>query len=58
MTEVPLAEPEEPLPALLPRLSGCAGGRALVMPEGSLVGIVSPSDISRMVALHGLGARS
>lgn len=53
--EIPLAEPDEPMTALLPRLGGCADGRALVMAEGHLVGIVSPSDISRMVTLRGMG---
>lgn len=41
--------------ALLPRLDGCTDGRALVMSEGHLVGIVSPSDISRAVTLRSLG---
>lgn len=53
--EVPLADPDEPLSTLLPRLGGCADGRALAMSEGRPVGIVSPSDISRAVALRGLG---
>lgn len=47
-----LATPDEPLNELLPRLSECADGRALVVTEGRLVGIVSPSDISRAVQ-HG-----
>ncbi|PZF91622.1 site-2 protease family protein [Micromonospora deserti] len=47
--ELVLATPEEPLNDLLPRLSECADGRALVVTEGRLVGIVSPSDISRAV---------
>ncbi|MFI6266098.1 site-2 protease family protein [Micromonospora sp. NPDC051006] len=47
--ELALAEPEEPLNHLLPRLSECADGRALVVSDGRLVGIVSPSDISRAV---------
>ncbi|MFF5217627.1 site-2 protease family protein [Micromonospora sp. NPDC000442] len=44
-----LASPDEPLTDLLPRLSDCADGRALVVTDGRLVGIVSPSDISRAV---------
>jgi CBS domain-containing protein len=56
--EVPSATPEESLAALLPRLGGCADGRALVLADGELVGIVTPSDISRAAALHGLGAGS
>ncbi len=47
--ELVLAHPEEPLTDLLPRLNECADGRALVVVEGRLVGIVSPSDISRAV---------
>ncbi|MEU2611151.1 site-2 protease family protein [Micromonospora sp. NPDC007271] len=44
-----LAKPDEQLTDLLPRLSACADGRALVVMEQRLVGIVSPSDISRAV---------
>ncbi|MGH3737922.1 MAG: site-2 protease family protein [Micromonosporaceae bacterium] len=48
--ELTLASPEEPLIDLLPRLRGCADGRALVVAgDGALVGIVSPSDISHAV---------
>ncbi|MFI7573931.1 site-2 protease family protein [Micromonospora sp. NPDC049497] len=47
--ELVLASPDEQLNDLLPRLSECADGRALVVSEGRLVGIVSPSDISRAV---------
>ncbi|MGH3967911.1 MAG: site-2 protease family protein, partial [Mycobacterium sp.] len=55
--EIPLAQPDEPLSALLSRLNGCADGRALVVDNGDLLGIVSPSDISRAAALHGLGVQ-
>lgn len=55
--EIPRAAPDEPLSALLSRLSGCADGRALVFADNEMVGIVSPSDISRAAALHGLGVR-
>ncbi|MFU8850074.1 site-2 protease family protein [Micromonospora sp. SL1-18] len=44
-----LANPDEQLTDLLPKLSACADGRALVVTEQRLVGIVSPSDISRAV---------
>jgi CBS-domain-containing membrane protein len=54
-SEIALAEPDEPLSSLLPRLHGCADGRAVVVDKGRLIGIVSPSDISRAVALRGLG---
>jgi hypothetical protein len=55
--EIPLAQPDQPLSALLPRLTRCADGRALVFGNGDMLGIVSPSDISRAAALHGLGVR-
>ncbi|MET8309661.1 MULTISPECIES: site-2 protease family protein [unclassified Micromonospora] len=45
-----LAQPGEQLNDLLPRLSECADGRALVVTDnGQLAGIISPSDISRAV---------
>ncbi|MEV0153959.1 site-2 protease family protein [Micromonospora sp. NPDC050686] len=47
--ELVLARPDEDLTELLPRLSECADGRALVVTDQRLVGIVSPSDISRAV---------
>lgn len=56
VNEVPTAAPDELLTDLLPRLGGCADGRALVFERGRLVGIVSPTDISRAAALHGLTA--
>jgi Zn-dependent protease/CBS domain-containing protein len=46
-SDLTIASPEEPLTELLPRLSQCADGRALVVTEGRLVGIVSPSDVNR-----------
>lgn len=55
--EIPVARPDEPLTELLTRLSGGTDGRALVFADQRLVGIVSPSDISRAAALHGLGVR-
>jgi Zn-dependent protease/CBS domain-containing protein len=48
--ELVLAQPGEQLNDLLPRLSECADGRALVVgDDGRLTGIVSPSDIARAV---------
>lgn len=54
--DIPRATGEEPLTLLLNRMQGCADGRALVFDQNGLVGIVTPSDISRMVALRGLDA--
>src|SRR5690606_28797666 len=45
--ELVLASPDEPLTDLLSRLTDCTDGRALVVTDDRLVGIVSPSDISR-----------
>lgn len=39
----------------LRRVNGCADGRAPVLTNGQLAGIVTPSDFSRAVALRGLG---
>ncbi|WP_084963548.1 site-2 protease family protein [Thermoactinospora rubra] len=48
--ELPRARPEEPLVDLLPRMNGSPDGRAVVLDgEGRLVGIVTPSDISRAI---------
>jgi CBS domain-containing protein len=53
--EVPTARPDEPLADLLPRMAGCADGRAIVTDRnGAVVGIVSPSDVSRAVQLASL----
>ncbi|WP_219414771.1 site-2 protease family protein [Pseudonocardia nigra] len=49
MDQVAQARPEDRAAELLPRLSECAEGRALVISEGRLVGIVSPSDVSRVL---------
>lgn len=49
MDQVAQVRPDEPASDLLPRLSACAEGRALVIDGGMLVGIVSPTDISRML---------
>jgi Zn-dependent protease/CBS domain-containing protein len=55
--QVPTARADEPLVALLPRMAGCADGRAVVTdPDGRVVGIVSPRDISRTVAVADLRA--
>ena len=49
---VPVVAPDDELTRVMGRLSGgCAGGRALVMDGGDLVGLLSPADISRVVEL-------
>jgi Zn-dependent protease/CBS domain-containing protein len=56
--QVPTARPEEPLIELLPRLAGCTDGRAVVVDAADrVIGLVSPSDVSRTLALADLHAR-
>jgi Zn-dependent protease/CBS domain-containing protein len=53
--ELPVASPDEPLVTLLGRMTDCADGRAVVLDDArNVVGIVSPSDISRAIALRDL----
>jgi Zn-dependent protease/predicted transcriptional regulator len=54
--QVPVASPGEAVADLLPRLASCTDGRALVLDRGVLVGIISPSDVTR--ALERIRARS
>jgi CBS domain-containing protein len=49
LSDVATASPEESVADLLPRLTGCADRRALVLSDGRVAGIVSPSDIARIV---------
>jgi Zn-dependent protease len=54
---VPTARPDEPLLALLPRMRGCTDGRAAVLDDaGRVIGLVSPTDISRTLQLADLRA--
>lgn len=53
--ELPIATPEERLVELLPRLAGCSDGRAVVVDDQQrVIGIVSPSDVSRAIQLRDL----
>lgn len=52
--EVPMADPDEALAVVLPRLDDSSEGRILVTRAGEPAGIISPSDISRVIAEHGL----
>jgi Zn-dependent protease len=55
--EIPLARPDDALVDLLPRMAGCTDGRALVVDEaGRLVGLVSPTDVTRRLELGDLRA--
>lgn len=52
--EIPRGVPAEPLNDLLGRMRGCTDGRALIFEDSTLVGIVTPTDISRAVTLRGM----
>ena len=50
IAEVPTAAPGEPLAELLARIPATGDGRALVLDGARLVGIVTPSDVTRALA--------
>lgn len=52
--EVAMASPEEDLVDVLPRMSGCADGRVVVVEGGRVVGIISPRDVARELELAGV----
>jgi CBS domain-containing protein len=53
--QLPTATPDELLVRLLHRMTDCADGRAVVLDDaGHVVGVVSPTDINRMVLLRDL----
>lgn len=54
LDDVPIARPDDPLADLLPRMSGCSDGRALVMDDGQLIGLVSPTDVMRRLEVNQL----
>ncbi|WP_169948009.1 site-2 protease family protein [Microbispora sp. H11081] len=58
LSDVPSAHPGDQLTELLQRMSGCADGRAVVLgDDGRLVGLVTPTDISRTIQTVDLRAR-
>jgi Zn-dependent protease/CBS domain-containing protein len=54
--ELATARLSDRLVDLLPRLNACGEGRALVVDDGRLVGIVTPADVTRAVEVAGVGA--
>jgi Zn-dependent protease/predicted transcriptional regulator len=56
LQEVPIATPTDSLWSLMDRLDATTGGRALVLENGILVGIVTPSDVTRAAQSRGLGS--
>ncbi len=49
LDRVPTVRPGDPAANVLNVSDGCSEGRTLVVDDGRLVGIISPSDISRML---------
>lgn len=55
LQEVPTAAPEEPLTALLERMASAGPrSRALVLDGGHVVGIVTPTDVARLIDVYRL----
>lgn len=52
--EIPQTSRDESLTDLLPRMTGCEDGRALVVEDGRLIGIVTSRDISHAVSVSDL----
>jgi Zn-dependent protease/predicted transcriptional regulator len=58
LSQMPTSEPQENLEALLERLGPRLARRVLVFDNGKLVGILSPNDVARIVAVRqALGSR-
>ena len=55
LDKVSTARPSDPATNLLNDSQGCSEGRTLVVDNGLLVGIVSPSDINRLLQRSSLG---
>jgi CBS-domain-containing membrane protein len=49
LDRVATAGPSDPATNLLNDSAGCSEGRTLVVDNGRLVGIISPSDINRLL---------
>lgn len=56
LPQVPMAAPHEPLTTLLERLGSVGGNRALVLDAGRVVGIVTASDLSRLIDVYRLAS--
>src|ERR1700737_194954 len=55
LDKVSTVRPADPATSLLDAAEGCSEGRTLVVDNGRLVGIVSPSDINRLLQRSSLG---
>ena len=58
IAEVPVTNPREDLSALIGRIGGGLEQRVLVFDGGQLVGIVSPADIARVIAVREAAGRA
>jgi len=59
MSQIPTTGPQENLETLLERLGDGLDRRVLVLDDGKLVGILSPTDVARIVTVRqALGARA
>jgi len=54
LNQVTMASPDEPITALLERLASGHGNRALVVEGARVVGIVTPTDLTRLVDVYRL----
>ena len=54
LADIATASPQDSVADLLPRLTECADRRALVFSDSHLAGIITPSDITRMIDHLGL----
>ena len=52
IAEVPVTNPREDLSALIQRIGSGIEQRVLVFDNGSLVGIVSPADVARLLTVR------
>jgi CBS-domain-containing membrane protein len=52
IAEVPTTQPDEDLAALIQRVGAALDLRVLVFDKGQLVGIVSPVDVARLLAVR------
>jgi Zn-dependent protease len=58
LSSLPTASPSDLLSELLPRLNAPGGGRALVVDQGRMVGMIAPGDIARVLMRGHGGAPS
>jgi CBS domain-containing protein len=54
LSRVPVATQDEPVTALLERLASAESNRALVVDAGRVVGIITASDLTRLVDVYRL----